>query len=503
MYSNNDLLKILKQIDFGSIDGLNDKHLSSYFIDKNYWNKIINGKIYYVIGRKGTGKSAIYTWLFEQQARQGVLIANLSFNNFPFEKLLNLRDDDFSRPNQYQSIWRNIILSEIAGQIVKDVTNPIDEEYSDIRNYVEYRFGSDLTDLHKKVTSSTDKTDSGLKWKIFSLSKSSSLSIEFGDGFDNITAINNKLEKLICDYLKRNQKRRYIIQFDQLDDNYSRFINNQDYFQCIISLFKTIYSLNQSFDYQNLLIKSIAYLRSDIFYEINASDPESSRWDDFKYVISWAILNKRDWINPPILEIINKRIKVSYPIIEGKSPFHTIFNENLLNIIDEGLKVKPLKYIMHRTFHRPRDFVQFCKYIQREAKESNQFDFRTILNAEKEYSSWLLGEISNEISAQLKYTKTLYAFLRTLGERPFTKEQFILKFNQGRNQNIKKVKSSQALMRYLYSLGVISNINFANGTRELYSIIRNERTQLDDSLKMIIHSGLIKGLNTYQYDDEK
>ncbi len=50
---------------------------------------------------------------------------------------------------------------------------------------------------------------------------------------------------------------------------------------------------------------------------------------------------------------------------------------------------------MHRTFHRPRDFIQFCKYIQREAKESNEFDYRTILNAEKEYSSWFLGEISN------------------------------------------------------------------------------------------------------------
>lgn len=502
MYTNNDIVKIIRQIDFGSIDGLNDKHLSSYFLDNNYWNKIINGKIYYVIGRKGTGKSAIYTWLFEQQVRQGVLIANLSFNNFPFEKLLNLRDDDFSRPNQYQSIWRNIILSEFAAQIIKDATSSIDEEYNEIKSYVDYRFGSDLTDLHKKVTSSTDKTDSGLKWKMLSFSKSAALSVEYGDGFENITAINNKLEKLICDYLKRNQKRRYIIQFDQLDDNYSRFINNQDYFQCIISLFKTIYSLNQHFDYQNLLVKSIAYLRSDIFYEINNSDPESSRWDDYKYVLSWAIINQRDWFNPPIKKLINKRILVSYPIIKDKNPFDILFNEENLDIMVKDRRIKPFKYMIHRTFHRPRDLVQFCKYVQKEVKESNRFDFRTILNGEKEYSSWLLGEISNEISAQLKYTKTLYAFLRTLGEKPFTKKQFITKFNQGRNQNIKKIKSAQALMRYLYSLGVIYNINMTNSKRELYSIIRNERTQLDDSLKMIIHSGLIKGLNTYQYDEE-
>lgn len=500
MYTNKDVIKIINQVDFGSIDGLNDKHLNSYFIDNNYWNRLINGKIYYVIGRKGTGKSAIYTWLYEQQAKQGVLIENLSFNNFPFEKLLHLRDDNFSRPNQYQSIWRNIILSEIAAQIIKDVTNPVDDEYSEIKKYVEYRFGNDLTELHKKVTSSTDKTETGLRWKVLNLGISSSHQVDLGDGFDNITAINNKLEKLVCNYLKRNQKRRYIIQFDQLDDNYSRFINNQDYFQCLISLFKTIYSLNQSFDYQNLLIKAIAYLRSDIFYEINSSDPESSRWDDYKYVLSWAIINKRDWHNPPILDLINKRIIVSYSLIEGRSPFHSIFDDKILGIVDVGLKVKPFKYIIHRTFHRPRDIIQFCKYIKREVKSTDQFDYRSIFNAEKEYSNWLLGEISNEIGVQLKSTKTLYAFLRTLGDKCFTKNQFIYKFRKGRNQNINK--SPQALMRYLYSLGVISNVNYANGERELYSIIRNERTQLDDSLQMILHSGIIKGLSTYQYNAE-
>lgn len=499
MYTANEIIRILDQVDFGSIDGLNDRHLNSYFIDNNYWAKLINDKVYFVIGRKGTGKSAIYTWLYEQQAKQGVLIENLSFNNFPFEKLLNLRDDDFSRPNQYQSIWRNIILSEIAAQIIRDVTNQVDEEYLEIQKYVKHRFGNDLTELHKKVTSSTDKTETGLQWKVFSVGNSTEKNTEFGDGFDNITLINNKLEKLITNYLKRSQRRRYIIQFDQLDDNYSRFINNQDYFQCIISLFKTIYSLNQAFDYQNLLVKAIAYLRSDIFYEINSSDPESSRWDDYKYVLSWAIINKRDWHNPPILHLINKRIKVSYPIIEGDSPFHSIFNENLLCIVDGGLRVKPFKYLMHRTFHRPRDIIQFCKYIKKEVKTSNQFDYRTIFNAEKEYSNWLLGEISNEISTQLKSTKTLYAFLRTLGTRPFTKQQFIDKFKKGRNQNINK--SPQALMRFLYSLGIISNVNYANGERELYSIIRNERTQLDDTLKMVLHSGLIKGLSTYQYDE--
>ena len=168
----NDKIRIIKAIDFGSIDGLNDKHLSSYFLDKNFWNKLINGKEFFVIGRKGTGKSAIYTWIYEQQFKQGVLVENLSFQNFPFEKLLKLSDDDFSKPNQYQSIWRNIILSEITAQIIKDQTAKVDEEYKELKKYVDHRFGADLTELHQKVTKTTTKPEAGLQFKFFSGSKS-------------------------------------------------------------------------------------------------------------------------------------------------------------------------------------------------------------------------------------------------------------------------------------------------------------------------------------------
>ena len=495
-----DKIRIFKSIDFGSIDGLNDKHLTSYFLDKNYWAKLINGKEFFVIGRKGTGKSAIYTWLYEQQFKQGVLIENLSFKNFPFEKLLKLSDDDFSKPNQYQSIWRNIILSEVAALIVKDQLVSTDAEFLEIKKFVEYRFGKDLTELHQKVMTTTTKKDGGLKSNFIEASKGSSKEIELGDGFENITTINKRLEQLIRSFLKRNRTRRYVVQFDQLDDNYTTYVNNQAYFQCIISLFKAIYDLNVTFDYEGIPVKVIAYLRSDIYYEINTYDPDSARWDDHKYVLNWSIINQRDWYSPPLLQLINLRILKSYPTLKtAKSPFHELLKDEDLGILDDGFKIKPFKYIIHRTFHRPRDIVQFCKYIQNEVKETDQLDYRTIFNAEKKYSDWLLGEVANEIGPQIKHTKTLYAFLRTLGSRPFNKRYFVDQFVRGRNQNIEK--SPQALMRFLYRLGVIMNINELNGQREFYSIIRNERTELDDRMKMMLHSGVIKGLHTYQNEN--
>ena len=44
------------------------------------------------------------------------------------------------------------------------------------------------------------------------------------------------------------------------------------------------------------------------------------------------------------------------------------------------------------------------------------------------------------------------------------------------------------------------NINQVNGQTEYFSIIRNERTELDERMKMKLHSGIIKGLNTYDHE---
>jgi hypothetical protein len=488
-------IDLIKKIDFGSIDGLYDKHLPNYFLDDNYWERLVNGKEFFVIGRKGTGKSAIYSWLYDQQFDKGVLIENSSFKSFPFERLLKLSDDDFTRPNQYQSIWRNIILTEFAALIIRDDKNQVDEEWKQLQQYVEYRFGKDLTELHKKVTTSTNKTEFGLQIKGIGGKTESNRTIEFGDGFENISMINRKLENIISSYLKRNPTTKYILQFDQLDDNYTSYVSNDKYFQAIISLFKVIYDLNLTADRDGLPTKVIAYLRSDIFYEINSFDPESSRWDSYKYHLNWSIINKSDWFNPGLLRLINLRIKHSVPSIKSRSEFNFLFFEDDLKLMDGSLKMKPFKYIVHRTFHRPRDFVQFCIKIQDEIKKTNQLDHRTIYNAEKEYSLWLLTEISNEIGTQLTGTKTLFVFLRQLGEKPFTKKDFTTTFLSGRNKNINK--SPEALMRFLYRLGILYNVNINKGTREFYSIIRNERSELDDNMKMQLHSGILKGLHTY------
>lgn len=106
---------LIKKIDFGEIDGYGDPNLEKYFLDNGYWEKIINDKIFFVVGKKGTGKSSIYQMIEKEAFSKGCIVINKDFGEFPFERLLKLTDDNFAKPNQYQTIWKNVILGAYAG----------------------------------------------------------------------------------------------------------------------------------------------------------------------------------------------------------------------------------------------------------------------------------------------------------------------------------------------------------------------------------------------------
>lgn len=505
-----DIKSLILNVDFGDIDGLYDPNLEKYFVDDSYWNKIIEDSIFYVIGRKGTGKSAIYNWIEKQSYKNGSLVSNLSFKAFPFEKFLKLSDDQFSKPNQYQSIWRNIILTEFAALIAKDQTAIANDEFNELKAYVDYIFGEDVIDLHKQITTIADKNSGGITLKSTLLFKSeNSQSKVFEDEVENITRINRRLENLIINYfIEYDNNKKFILQFDQLDDNFNQLQKYDEYNQAIISLFKVVYDLNQTFRSKNInFAKAIIYLRSDIFYSLNSFDAESARWDRFKLNLNWSIVNKLDWQNSRLEKVINKRIASSVPEINENEAFNVVFNNNIIKLQDNLRIVNIFKYMIHRTFHRPRDLVQFCIKIQDEVKRSDEFYFRTIRNAEKEYSLWLLSEVENEVAVKIKNINVLYEFLRLMGSKSFTLNDFKSRYKLYENKiNI----DGEELLKFLYSVAIIHNVDYSNnkfsghdGFTEYFSIIRNDRSTFNRDLKIQIHPGFWKGLHTSTYSNRK
>lgn len=492
--------ELFQKIDFGEIDGLYDKNISQYFLDNNYWEQLVEGRKFFVIGRKGTGKSAIYNWIKLREAEKNVLVSNLSFKDFPFEKFLKLSDEDFPKPNQYQSVWRNIILSEIAKLIIIDQNSEPDESYRELYDYVKLTFGKDLTDLHKKVTKQTHKTEFGLFVTGSGIGASTTNERELEDNFSNITKVNARLLQLIMSYLKIHQSVPYIIQFDQLDDIYTVYINNDEYFQSIISLFKVIYDINQSFYQYDIPVKVIGYLRSDIFYEINNYDAESARWDDHKLYLNWAIINSSDWGYPPLLQMLDNRIRNSIPEMRNmrdQSPFRVITKNIMIadpQPYNKNHTSNVFRYLIHRSFQRPRDLIQFCKKIQENSRKWKILGPRNIYEAEKEYSNWLLTEVANEFGPIIRQKDVLYEYLRNLGDRFVTYSKAKELYSQYEG---KIGMDANELFDLLYRLSIIYNVNVKKNKPEYFSVIRNEHTTFNQLLSIYLHPGMMKGLHIY------
>ncbi len=451
MYSEKEL-DLIKSINFGEVDGYGDPNLDKYFLDNDYWNKIIENNIFYVVGKKGTGKSSIYRTIESKSHELGNIVSNKDFGEFPFEKLLQLSDDDFSAPNQYQSIWQNMIL-QIFAQIISTVESDDSNIYKqELSQYVETCLGKSVVDLHKKVITQTAKTEQGLIFKGLSSSHAKEYASDFSLQDYEISKVNTKLLDLIINFLKTsNSDIKYIIQFDRLDDNYNQYQDLDKYFQSIISLFKVTYSLNQKFRRYGITnAKVILYVRTDILKEMSKRDTESARWEDFKYEISWKVNNVRDWKNSKLYEMISKRIKASSSTLSNYN-FENLFKYTYLTNC-KSLFAK----ILLETLFRPRNLIMFCKILQKYILEYKDLKDATYNAAQKEYSNWLFNsEIVNEISPILQGDlDAVKELLEKCGQTLFSFDHFVNKYNE----LTKKInKTPSELLIILYDAGVIEN----------------------------------------------
>ena len=487
-------LDLLKAVDFGDIDGYGDPNLEEYFLDNNYWETVVNGKTYFVTGRKGTGKSSVYRMIKEQGREKGVQVENKDFGDFPFEKLLQLDDQSFSKPNQYQSIWENLILNVFAITIAHSEVcmEPNNEHYQQIQSYVKNCVGDDIVEMHRVVIERTSKTSAGLNFKFVEGELEYGKTLSIGNAANNISAINSTLENLILNYfLTCSENAKVIIQFDRLDDNYNQYQNLSQYYHAIISLFKVVYHINQEFRSRRIeRAKVVLYLRSDIFKELGKLDAESARWSEFRQEIDWAIVNRYDWSHSKLLQMINKRIYVS--LKRENVGFEEIFDKDDINLQSRsGRTYNVFQYMVERTMHRPRDLIQFCKYVQQEAVDTDTLFFRTIKNAEKDYGFWLVSsEIANEINPVLKNTDALFELLRQIGSKPFSLSDYYDRYKSVSNLGLE----SETLIYYLYDIGIIQNIDTSKKPVKFRSSYRN-KGKLDRNMKMIIHPGVWTGIN--------
>ena len=482
---------LIKKIDFGEIDGYGDPNLEKYFLDNGYWDKIINDKTFFVVGKKGTGKSSIYQMIEKEAYNNGCIVVNKDFGEFPFEKLLRLQDDNFAKPNQYQTIWKNVIFNLFI-QAISKLPDEKNTYYNEIKTYNDMYLGN-AVELHKDIISKTTKKEGSLLFHGLGagVAKETGSTYKYND--ENITAVNTSLSDLIVNYFMTvDTERKIIIQFDRLDDNYNQYQDLEEYYQAIISLFKVVYTFNQLLRSKSIFnAKVVLYIRSDIMKAMASRDAESARWDDFRMDLYWGVNNIREIYQSDLYKMVEKRIKASCAELADKS-FKDIFY--VPYSVNYGERRRDLfKSLVLQTLFRPRDLINLLKTLQKEINKSKIFNEQVYNETLKKYANWLVNtEIANEINPVLREDyKYVIELLRLCGSKDLSVKSFTERYYSVKHEF---KHSPLELLEYLYSVGIIENTWKDKTGRPMHrSIFRNEG-DFDRNLQLKIIPAVWNGL---------
>src|SRR6185312_5194039 len=124
-----------------------------YFYHMNEVETILSGTKNYVIGRKGTGKTAISEFILSMGKKgDGIFCEKLSFKNFPFNDLYELSNSKYTPPNQYITLWKYLIYSIICRLMLRN-----DNINSQVRESLSFSYTSDpITNLPVVISSWTN-----------------------------------------------------------------------------------------------------------------------------------------------------------------------------------------------------------------------------------------------------------------------------------------------------------------------------------------------------------
>lgn len=274
---------------------------------------------------------------------------------------------------------------------------------------------------------------------------------------------------------------------DELDDN---FKDKADYKDNIISLIKAADQLNLEFVKKAIDAKFILALRLDIFDSLNDSDLNKVRMDNSVH-LDWG---QKVSLESPLIKLVLMKIRTSI------KEFAKLQDDELFNKLFPMIRSEePEKFLLERTFLRPRDLISFLNIIINRHPNTQYFGEDYILEAEKEYSNYFLNEIKNEMLGHVEEGVINSGFLLL---KQFGKDRFkfpeVKSFYETNKKTFVEELNIEKLFKDFYKFGVIGNLHSQDGSGKLRVSFSypDSLSALHFENDIVIHRGLKKYLLT-------
>lgn len=407
-----------------------DTELQEYFLLTPELEKIINSKYWLLLGRKGTGKTAIYKYL-EKAIPSKIndnIVVSLNFKDYPWPAHKLYKESIAGELSAYQKSWRFLFFVKLISRLIEikeSKSESISKELKWAKKYIEKVFGNPDPSIMEVLFSKLARIKK-LAGPGMDLDETS---FNVGEvSFDDV-AENKELQSTLrsnaftlLSYFETIFKnnvgdKKFLIILDQLDENWlSGEID--EYSKVLINLINVCRNIGID-DTLKKNLKVIPFLRTDIYETLRFND-KNKLYQDSAIVIAWD----NDSLDTMFLERVKKYKPVDVEL-ELSKKCDCLFEASFVR---QG--TPPFKYITRRSFFRPRDVIIYFNNIRKKhtPNKTGLYSSTELYDAAVDASVSVYNEIIDEWSNQFPEIENLFSVLQTIQVETFTYSEFESKY---------------------------------------------------------------------------
>lgn len=432
-------IDLRKLASFGDVAAEDDSVLE-YFLSTNAVKQIQQDEAFLVLGRKGSGKTAIVRF-FTESPQQGFSKA-LNLRGYPWNIHASRVDCGASEAEAYVSSWRYLISVEMASLALR---------YAPARNHAQAK------SINKFFTDNYGGAEPGLKdilrppkLKLGRLSfmpaimgnqlggvdlDRSDSNLGFGRELDAVSTALLDASIALC---KEAGISRLMLHIDELDQGLSELDEKRS--KMIIGLILAAREIRRDSRKKGACIAPIVYLRSDLWSDLEFSD---------KNKISQTQALHLEWSSDALLRLVEARLTAQ---LGPKATWKLISEADLMR----GSQTK-WNHIVTRTFLRPRDVIRFLNAALASAKNRTETPLiltnKDIIAARDPYSAYLKAELDDEILPHWQQWGEALKACSSIATITFDREQFTAEYMKRQSKAL--VLSDSEALRMLYQFSVL------------------------------------------------
>jgi hypothetical protein len=347
-----------------------------------------------IIGRKGSGKSAICRTLAVQDG-PGVVTALVTPDTLSADEIRRFELQGVESGMAKRMIWRYVLTVQIAKHLVAHAKAAHKKTPAVVNKLHTFLVDNGELDVSRpKLYESIKKLKTSLKLQAFGIA------VEIGSPSEGTRAdyqlevIERHLELAIKELACPEDHPRLLILVDQLEDVWSEESESDS---LVIGLLKAARAAGSRFP----RISCVVFLRSDIYELLRFADKDKYRGDEM-----WV-----DWSSERLRELVLARACASLGSEIGED---RLWGEIFPGAISG---VPAWEYVVAHTLMRPRDIIHLCN-LCRDTAESNGHATITeadVTEAVRQYSQWKLEDPPNEYLANYPFLDGLLAVFKDHG----------------------------------------------------------------------------------------